>query len=313
MPETVRFKACYRHPGKPAIKDCLSCGRPICKQCELESGDPLLCAPCKEALAEKREEKSTKREQPIAPPSRQIPFAEITVLDDGTVVTPDREAAAGQPAGDAVAADLPQNREPEERTPEPEPETPLEVPADDAGGSSEPVVVARASRLSQILRALPYTLLAAALVAFAWLLVARVTRQWTQISVFTLGLAVPWVLYSSTTRRKLGGKRIRTEPPVVLVSVFSFTIAAVAAPIMESLAYRIVYGTGPGRLPFSDFVKNYFKSVDWVLIAFGLAFALLVPFVLKTGSRWNVPPLKRKAKKRPAGKRRLQIKTNRRR
>jgi hypothetical protein len=74
---------------------------------------------------------------------------------------------------------------------------------------------------------------------------------------------------------------------------------------MESLAYKIVYGPKPGHLPFSDFIKNYFKSVDWVLISCGLVLALMVPFLLKAGSRWNVPPLKRKGKKRSSGARSL--------
>lgn len=78
------FRDCHRHRGKPALRDCLRCGKPICKQCELESGDPGYCAPCKEALTE--EEKhlhGIKRKPSVRNKEKLIPAVPPTKEDIG--------------------------------------------------------------------------------------------------------------------------------------------------------------------------------------------------------------------------------------
>jgi hypothetical protein len=58
---------------------------------------------------------------------------------------------------------------------------------------------------------------------------------------------------------------------------------------MEWFAFKLIYGTNPAALPFSDFMERYFKGLDWALVAFGLALAFLIPFMLKSGEAWGKP------------------------
>ena len=249
------------------------CERPICRECEEESGDRLLCAPCKQALSPVEDERVQTPSEP--PESRSALFmpGEVTVFDDGTVVSPEPGAVATTdvPPGPAALPNFPEE------------EKPSMAPLD------------RTGPLSQIFYALPYGLGAGVLVAGVWLLIALFSKQWTQVSIFSLGLVVPWALFNSTTRKKRRGRRVWMEPPPVwMVSAVSFAIVAVLTLLLELLAYKVVYGSNPARLPFSDFVRRYMKSADWFLVACGLALALLVPFILKIGAGWSKPSLGRK-------------------
>ncbi len=218
---------------------------------------------------------------------------EVTVFDDGTVVSPE-PSGPGQPetarGAGVVAADVP-----------PTPAAGLKL-LEKEKPVMEPVIEPseRTGLLSQMAYALPYGLGAAVLVACAWLLIALFSKQWSQVSIFSLGLVVPWALFNSTTRKKRMGRRVWTEPPPVsMVSALSFTIVAVFTPLLELLAYKVVYGSNPTRLPFSDFVQRYMKGADWFMVACGLTLALLVPFILKIGAEWSKPSLRRKRAAEP--------------
>lgn len=215
---------------------------------------------------------------------------EVTVFDDGTVVSPEPSAPArtetAPEAGTVAMTDMP-----------PTPVTGPKVPEKEKP-SIEPLE--RTGPLYQMAYALPYGLGAAVLVTGAWLLIALFSKQWTQVSIFSLGLVVPWALFNSTTRKKRMGRRVWTEtPPVWMVSAMSFAIVAVFTPLLELLAYNAVYGSNPGKLPFSDFVQRYMKGADWFMVSCGLALALLVPFLLKLGAEWSKPSLKRKRAAEP--------------
>ncbi len=363
--EPVEFRGCYIHQSRPAIRDCINCERPICSLCEEESGDPLLCAPCKEEL--------DRLEPGVAVPfgredlgktdARKAPVdvSEVTVLADGEVIEPERHeptAAASTrpepekpperparstpgsggrpPSGPArkVKKPLP----PELRTirkPSPTPvsthgehpsapdrgerapggEAPAAAPAASDGEEKtgpvkrEPTRVKRPPRekraerpprvkeprpsrkpryydgpVMQVLSGLPVALGAAVAVSALWLLFAFLARQWSQVAVFTLGIAVPWSYYKGTTLRKKAGLPIWTEPaPPLRVAFPSLVIVAAVTVPLQLLAFKVIYGSNRARLPFGDFMDRFFTGFDWLLLAFGLVLAFVVPFLLAAG------------------------------
>jgi hypothetical protein len=100
----MEFRGCYLHPTRPAVRDCINCERPICKLCEEESGDILLCLPCKQELekAESSVRVPFKKEDLGVSERRTKGFdiADVTIMKDGSVVTPevDPEPEAEEPA-----------------------------------------------------------------------------------------------------------------------------------------------------------------------------------------------------------------------
>jgi len=114
LTEPTDFRGCYCHPRRPAIKECINCERPICAQCEEESGDPLLCKKCKDELEalDRTPFDRMLRQGNVVSSKRQSPSAvgEVTITPDGKIVAP--EPTAPEPA----------EKEPEEAEPEVEPE-----------------------------------------------------------------------------------------------------------------------------------------------------------------------------------------------
>lgn len=308
MTGLIGFKACYLHPSKPAIKNCRSCGRPICKPCADEGSDPGLCAPCEGAVSDASETSSAgSGAHGVSRAAAPLSLGEVTVFEDGTLeeraetedrvdptgwsssppaAPPPREVLPGEtsrPEPGEAGADEPDEPEPAERT--------GEEPAAAAPAGSR-------AHWRQIASALPYTLGATALVSGLWLLIAYFGRQWSQVSVFTLGLVVPWALYNSTMRKRRMGVRVYSEPPPVpYVSVTSFTIVAVTTPLLEYLAYKTVFRGVTNEIPFTDFVSRYFSNLDWLLVVCGLALALFTPFLLKVGAGWSRSATRRSKKK----------------
>ena len=346
-PDPTDFRGCYYHPRKPAIKECINCERPICKRCEEESGDPLLCKKCKEELEalERTPFDKMLRQGNVVSSKRQAPsiVGEVTITADGKIEAPEPPAPA--PA------------EPEEPEPEPDveperaatrvkrriprtPETgrpaarksapvplaakPAAVPAEqlreeeEEEAPAEDVVevesyrerVAR-KRLErrarpprdmtgpgyQMLHGLGYGVGVAIVVSALWLLFAFATKQWTQVSVLSLGLLVPWIIYKGTTTRNRRGVKVWSEPPAPMwISVPSLIIVAAVAPPLQLLAFKVIYGSNPHLLPFSDFMDRFFTNVNWFLAILGLLAAILVPFVLARGQHWRKPSLRRSRK-----------------
>jgi len=317
-PDAPGFKVCYKHPKEVAVRDCALCGRPICKQCASESGDPKLCLTCKQdtMLHGDRLLKEAQDQKPGSQPAaRQTPFevGEVTVLDDGTVVQPEApptliyelEGDAGEPVvpplalDEQAAYDFSQVRQAAEETALATTEGPArEVieeaePATSKAGKSVMGREPRTGVWSQMLYAGWRALAVGALVAGAWLLIAFFGKQWTQISVFTLGIAVPWTLFNATTRRKYLGTRVwREEPPVIFMSAVSSAIVIAFTLLIEVFARWVIFGT---KFPMSDFAQRYFRTTDWILIVCGLMLSALTPFVLKFGADLSAPSLRRKA------------------
>jgi hypothetical protein len=291
-PANHGFRKCYRHPAKVAIRDCRVCGRPICKEDEAESGEPDLCLVCKQDIllhGEQRLESARK-------PERQTPIVvgEVTVLDDGTVVKPEQPPLAALEA----EVEVPPLAMPEIPPGEP---PPLAVPKEEAAVPrevEEPVPAfgskAKTGPWNQTLYASRYGLAIAALTAGAWMIIVLLSKQWTQVSVFTLGIAVPWAIFNATTRKKYVGIRVWTEPPpTIFMSLASFSITVVFSVLMEFLARLIIFGN---QVPVSDFMQRYFKTTDWLVVACALAVSLLAPFLLKVGAEWSKPSSRRRGK-----------------
>lgn len=296
MPETAQFKACYRHPKQPAVKNCQYCEQPICRECEKESGDHRMCGPCKKKLVSRAAMAAGPQ-----PQRAQFELGEVTVFRDGTFVEPDRvpsNVESPPPEADEVAPD--ELARPETARQE-QPETPeetIEPAPTSAGEGLKESLAGERDGLPQVVFALPFALGVTLAVGGLWLIIALIFKRWTQISVFTLGLAVPWVFYNATTKKKRAGRKVWTEQPVALVAMFSFTIVALAAPLMEYLVYKLVYS---GFMKPDIFVQEFFDGFGWAMISVGLTFALLTPFLLKIGGRWDVPRLRLRRRRKITG------------
>jgi hypothetical protein len=310
-PDTTGWRACYRHPKKPAIKDCAACGRPICRQCEAESSDPLLCPPCKEKQSTAAEPDTPETGEPgispgtVAREDERLLATEVSVLDDGQVIIPGiatpeettvpaeglsdphRETVAGAGSGGGEEPPFEPRRVP--GAPAATDSTPRGPSGEEAHAllpRSEPASAAgwlTEGATGQLLAGLPYAIAAALAVIAAWLFLAFVGGGWTQLSVLTIGTVVPWAYYKATTLRKRNGRRVWNKPPrAIWISISSTVLVLLVIPATELIAYKIIYRVNPG-LPFSDFMGKYLKSFDWLLVSGGVALAFLVPLLLERG------------------------------
>lgn len=300
------WRECYRHPDKPAIRDCSRCGKPICKECALESGDPRLCAPCKAAPSPGVEKPVTiAGPEPYSPPVRdaRLPIFELTVSDNDQPEQPGPPVPGVKPAAPAgVEAVV----HPVQTVPMREPERKAErsdtvvnghavqeqVSSQEVQSPSSPEKEARgisANVPKQVVSALPYALAAGLSISVFWLLLALAGRQWTQIAVLTSGIVVPWAYYKGTTARKHLGRPVwRKPPPAIWMAVPSTIIVASIIPPTEYLAYRIMRMSNT-ELMLSDFIQKYFDTTGWILVVAGLLLAFLIPFLLKSGEDWRKP------------------------
>lgn len=321
MPEEKSgFRSCYRHPKRIAIRDCACCGRPICRECEKESGDELLCLPCKEELKSIEEEEVKEAEEPkaeieyrIGQDRSKLDLGEMTVFDDGTVITPEPEELERDEEGKEAVEPAVERIGPGEA--EVEEEETDRLPVDEgveeavsaksgfeASGYDEPRLKLKkpldqpekkkkapkkefkpGGPVRQLFSALPYALLTAGALGGLWMIFTLVTNEWSQASVFTIGIAVPWVLYKGSLVKKRFGKRVWNEPPPAwMLSVTSTCIVAASIPVMEYFAFKII-GSRETVLPFSDFMQRYFSAVGWILIVGGIALAIILPFYIGRG------------------------------
>ncbi|MCJ7745196.1 MAG: hypothetical protein MUP40_02755 [Actinobacteria bacterium] len=300
------WRACYRHPKKPAIRDCADCGKPICGVCAGESGDPALCPSCKEAVASGDEA----AEAPVIELPRverhPLTISEVTIHDDGRVEAP---AVAGRkvevPEDNAMTTpptiageeEAPQadarQKEPARRPIVKKPLSEEAKPAARAPTGKQPgraMLLKAAPPLKQLKAALPYGLAACICIMGFWLLLAALRHQWTQAAVFTTGIAVPWALTKgSTVKKKMGLKVWKGPPHPAWIGLLSVGIMLPLVPLAEFLAYRIVsrgtYLVNAG----SKFMSLYFDLMGVFLIASGFILAFGVPYVLSTGERWSAP------------------------
>lgn len=339
--ETADFRACYLHPGRPAIRNCINCERPICAFCEEESGDPLLCLPCMEELESIEHTSLAHKVTKVkAPPRRTSAFdvGDVTIHADGSVEAPEPEEAGpekpeeapGEEPEETVAA---ARREPAEealdeagvggaapgrvKKPVPRPtETPptgklaavthvltrqeeperrsakARPPAQRGAKKRKPARERepRTGPLAQAVWAFPAGIVAALGVSAVWLAFAFFANQWSQVTVFSLGIVVPWALYKGSTTRKYKGKPLWEGPPAPLwLAVPSFVIVTATAIPLQLAAYKLIYRSNPAKLPFSDFMERFFTTFNWVLFGAGLALSFVVPYLLVHGHAWRRP------------------------
>ena len=316
------WRACYRHPKKPAIRDCADCGKPICGDCTRESGDPALCPSCREAAAPA--EKTPGAPVIELPRVERSPLtvSEVTIHDDGYVEAP----AGGKveaPEDDTITTP-PTIAGEELSIPDVEPEKPARrpiikrpIPKEAGPGartpvkriSAKPVQKERASErevarkkpgpstlaklspvIKQLKAALPYGLMAGIGVLGFWLILALIRHSWTQAAVFTMGIAVPWALTRGSTVRKKAGRKVWKGPPhPAWIGLSSAGVMLLLVPLAEFLAYRIVARGTDLANPGSEFMSLYFDSMGIFLIACGFILAFGVPYVLRIGEGWRAP------------------------
>lgn len=57
MPAGLVHQRCFNHADREAVARCPECGRFFCRECITEHADRVVCAPCLERLAARREER----------------------------------------------------------------------------------------------------------------------------------------------------------------------------------------------------------------------------------------------------------------
>lgn len=336
-----KFIECHLHAGKVAVRDCRYCGKPICKECASESGDPSTCRPCRDLREKEAKSEGTIRvgaggkRRPSTEPAgkdeegepqsigvrerepKPFDIGEVTVLDDGHVVSPpgpreragtveaEAEAMEGPPTMDVLAP----SEEPAERTPSPglEPEGPASegppvqakrIPVEKVASKREPVperasatgspdgpraVTTPSGRLRQFLESLAYGLLAGSGVYVFWILFA-ISRRWTQVSVVTAGLVIPWALLKGSTAGKKGGEKKWESPlPPALASIGSAILLLLLTLPAEYFALRLVFRGSDLKNPLAEFTKIYFNRTGIILVAVGFVLAVVTPFILASG------------------------------
>jgi len=267
------WRACYRHPKKPASRDCAGCGKPICGDCIKESGDPALCPACKEEATsgDKAPEAS-----PVEPPRSErspLTVSEVTIHDDGRVEAPRKaKGKAEVPRDDTTTA----------------PPTTAEEERLVAGPSTQ---ARPAPTIKQLEAALPYGLMAAIGILGFWLILALIRHSWTQWAVFIMGIAVPWALTRGSTVRKKAGLRVWKSPPhPAWIGLLSAGIMLALVPLAEFLAYKIVSQGTDIVNPGSKFMSLYFDSAGIFFVASGFILAFGIPYVLRIGEGRRTPP-----------------------
>ena len=324
------WRACYRHPKKPAIRDCADCGKPICVDCTRESGDPALCPSCKEATAPA--EKTPEAPVIELPRVERSPLtvSEVTIHDDGYVEAP----AGGKveaPEDDTITTP-PTIAGEEVSTPDTKSKEPVRKPIikrpilKEAGPSARapvkrvsakpvqkerrvkreaarkkpgPSTLAKLSPvIKQLKAALPYGFIAGIGVMGFWLIIARIWHGWNQAAVFTMGIAVPWALTRGSTVKKKAGRKVWKGPPhPAWIGLSSAGVMLLLAPLMEFLAYEVLvqaHALDPG----SKFVSLYFDTTGIFLIACGFVLAFGVSYVLRIGEGWRTPTQPGRVKER---------------
>jgi hypothetical protein len=213
-------------------------------------------------------------------PSRE---RERSPAEEPTTRTRGRTAPAGRAAAGESGAELAEV--PKKKEPEPKKEKVVRQPR--AGGPSD-----------QMMAALLWGIGALVLIFGLVLAIAWIIRQWNQVWVFIAGIAVPWAMYHGSTAKKWLGKPVWPKPPenLLWISIPSFMLVALSTPLVEFLAYKVMYTTNR-TLPFSDFVTRFFGVTGWILVVLGLALSFIFPFFLRIGERWSKPDFMKKMEK----------------
>ena len=264
-PEQGGFRGCYIHPRRPAIRNCINCERPICMLCEEESGDALLCLPCKEALEAEEASASTdplKSAKFVAPPKRSAAMVgEVTILSDGTIVGPGggrrtRGRSRNRITEDAV-------RKAEKRPPgKKSPKKPPECNATSTRGAHPAVKRPRSSegRLSQRLQ--------------RWTVPGRQARPWDEAAARSRGRGRP--IRERRTSASGASQGEETEPRAAAVRELH------DRPCAQFAGFSLPYGSRRGQsrgvwLLFALIAKQWSQIAVFTL-------GIVVPWAFYKGS-----------------------------
>lgn len=296
------WKACYLHPSRPAIRDCRDCGKPMCRQCVLESGDPLLCPQCKLTQSQ-ASSLGLKSSRP------KLGIGEIVVTEEAEEEKP----TAIETGEEFLESQIELEKSPESKVEEAQsiekegefqkkpaaPPAEFAVPPvkfqkgvgakiskDESARLSPEKIEALSPQASTKSRVAPTILagLAAAVISFGfWLLIANF-RGWTQASVFMTGIAVPWASYKIATRNK----RISNHSlaGILWISLVSLLIVGITTPFAEYAAFEITKDV-LGIRTFSGFYARHFRLFDWVIIASGVGLSFVFPLFFKIGEKYQ--------------------------
>ena len=288
------WRACYRHPKKPASRDCAECGKPICGDCIKESGDPALCPACNEAVTSGDKAAAAPLIEPPRSERTPLSVGEVTIHDDGRVEALQKVEGKAEVPRD----DTPPTTDEEERlmagVPQKE-SSPKPIVKRPIPGEVGPTGAKTASTIKQLAAALPYGLMAGICVIGFWLIIASIWHSWTQTAIFTMGIAVPWALTRGSTVRKRMGVRVWKRPPhPIWIGLLSTGIMLPLIPLTEFLAYKIVLRGSDLVSPGSKFMSLYFNAIGIILIVSGFVLAFGIPYVLRIGEGWRAPAVPRR-------------------
>jgi hypothetical protein len=292
------WRACYRHSKIPASLDCAACGKPICRDCLKESGDPALCPACKEAAASRGKALGTSPSKQPRPRRTPLTLSEVTIHDDGRVETPRDDTMKTPPKMDEEQH-LTDDTLKKKPGPDAETEGKENTKELDEKGKGKREAArkrVRAKTLAipavdkkQLEAALPYGIAACVGVLGFWLLLALIRHSWTQTAVLTTGIVVPWVLIKgSTVKKKMGIKIWKGTPHPAWMGLLSVGIMLPLVTLAEFLAYKIsLQGTHPSSQS-SKFVPHYFNWIGVLLVVGGFVLAFGIPYLLRIGEGRSV-------------------------
>lgn len=142
--------------------------------------------------------------------------------------------------------------------------------------------VAKAGNFKQAMSSLPIGIVFGVVVFGFWITLAVIRKQWTQISVLTVGIAIGWALFKgSGSKARLRRKAWRKPLPPAWAGVASVVVLGLLFPVAEYLAFKAV--SPEVASSWHEFAALCFNTTGWVYVACGFALAFAVPFLLKGG------------------------------
>lgn len=138
----------------------------------------------------------------------------------------------------------------------------------------------------QLIRSVPYGLVAGVVMFGLWLAFAAASKNWSQLAVIAAGTVIAWAIFRGTTVKKRNGQKVCSHSPRALwMGIISAGILAVCGIAGQYLAFLALYGGTDLKNPGTAFVEQNFGLLNLALIILGFVVALLLPYVLKQSEK----------------------------